>query len=414
MITIIDKSRCCGCEACLQVCPKNCISFDEDEYGFRYPRVNLDNCVKCGLCENVCPVRNVGEALQPQRIVASKNNNEKQRRISSSGGVFVLLAEETIRKGGVVFGAKFDSDWNVIHSYSDTMQGIIPFLGSKYVQSRIGDSYKKAKDYLDDGRDVLFSGTSCQIAGLKHYLTKDYDKLLTVEVVCHGVPSPRVWREYLDYIRQPKGTCVGNNAVLSSLNDTLSIEGISFRDKQDGWRNFGFVVQYPTNQREAEKSDLSSVNDQKKGFEIREPHKENVFMQAFLSNAILRPICFACPFKSGKSGADISLGDFWTVNQYLPNINDDKGITLVYLLTSKGSEAYNTLDVSSYELEKGIDYNVAFSRSTKVKYPIDKFWQEYNKLGFKCIGKVKESLKPSFFKRTIISLKSRIKKPFNN
>lgn len=414
MIAITDRLSCCGCEACVQICPKHSIAFDEDEYGFRYPHVNHNDCVDCGLCEKTCPVINVGSIVQPQRIVASKNNNEEQRRISSSGGIFVLLAEETLRKNGVVFGAKFDANWNVVHSCTDTIEGVSSFLGSKYVQSRIFDSYKRAKEYLDEGRDVLFSGTSCQIAGLKQYLRKDYDKLLSVEVMCHGVPSPRVWRDYLDTIRESKESGIEGNTVLSFLNNKPFIESISFRDKHEGWGKYGFVVRFSAAQNEDEKKGLSSENAQKKRIEIREPHKKNVFMQAYLSNAIIRPICFVCPFKSGKSGADISLGDFWTVNQYLPNINDDKGITLVYLLTSKGSEAYNTLDVSSYELEKGIDYNVAFSRSTKVKYPIDKFWQEYNKLGFKCIGKVKESLKPSFFKRTIISLKSRIKKPFNN
>lgn len=413
MITISDKTKCSGCEACVQACPKSCIYFEEDEYGFRYPRVNLEYCVNCGVCEKVCPVINVGDTHQPQRKVASKNNNEGQRSKSSSGGVFVLLAEETIRKGGVVFGARFDADWNVVHSCAETIEGVQPFLGSKYVQSRIGDSYRIAKEYLDEGRNVLFSGTSCQIAGLKQYLRKDYEKLLTVETMCHGVPSPKVWRGYLEYIRRPETAGTGGNAVLLSLTETPSIKGISFRDKHDGWGKFGFVVHYSVNQRETEKFGLSSVIAQNKSIEIREPHKENVFMQAFLSNAILRPICFACPFKSGKSRADISLGDFWTVDQYIPGINDDKGITLVYLLSQKGIEAYNALDVSTYEMENGIEYNVSFSKSTKVKYPIDKFWLLYNKQGFKCVSKVNEALRPSLFKRAKVSLNNSISNILN-
>ena len=410
MITISEKTKCCGCEACVIACPKKCISFDEDEYGFRYPHVNFDGCVKCGLCEKVCPIINVREALQPQRIFASKNNNEEQRRMSSSGGVFVLLAEETIRKGGVVFGARFNSDWNVVHSCAETIEEAIPFLGSKYVQSRVGDSYKRVKEYLDVGRNVLFSGTSCQIAGLKQYLRNDYDKLLTVEAMCHGVPSPRVWREYLEYIRRPKDDGTGENSVSSSQNKTPSIESISFRDKHDGWGKYSFNVHYMAEHRETKKSGSSSESIKQKEIEIREPHHENVYMQAFLSNAILRPICFACPFKSGKSGADISLGDFWTVDQHIPGFNDDKGVTLVYLLSQKGIEAYTALDVSTYEMKKGIEYNMAFSKSTKAKYPIDKFWRLYNKQGFKCVSKINESLKPSIFKRAKMYLNNRIKK----
>ena len=285
MIEITDKVQCCGCEACVQACPKQCIAFDEDEYGFRYPHINLNECVKCGLCEKVCPVINAGVTERwPQRVVASKNKNEEQRRLSSSGGLFILLAEETIKKGGVVFGARFDSDWNVVHSCDDTFQGIMPFMGSKYVQSRIGESYKKAKEYLDEGRYVLFSGTSCQIAGLKNYLKDNYDKLLTVESMCHGVPSPRVWREYLDFIRCSKESGSRGNTVLTSFIKTPSIEGISFRDKQNGWGKYGIVVRFSSDKREKKNNGLSSENDNQEDYEIRDAlvKRLDFFDQEFL------------------------------------------------------------------------------------------------------------------------------------
>ncbi len=414
MIKISDKKQCCGCSACVQACPKKCISLIEDDTGFLYPSVDNEMCVNCGMCEKVCPVINRNEENRPIRVAASINKNEDQRRESSSGGIFVILAEQIIDKGGVVFGAKFDKDWMVIHSYTDNKDELKVFQGSKYVQSRIGDSYKHAKVFLEQGKDVLFSGTPCQIAGLKRFLQKDYEKLLTVEVICHGVPSPGVWRDYLQYVRRPKGAGGGQNTVSLSLNETPSLEGISFRDKQNGWSKYGFVVRYSADQREVEKFGLSSVNIPQKGIVIREPHKENVFMQAFLSNAILRPICYACPFKSGKSEADISLGDFWTVDQYIPEINDDKGVTLVYLLSQKGMEAYNALDVTTYEMKKGAEYNAAFSKSAKVKYPIEKFWYQYNKQGFKCIDKVNEYLRPSLFKKVKISINNRIKNLLKN
>lgn len=413
MINILDKTQCCGCEACVQVCPRHCILFEEDEYGFCYPHTNMETCINCGLCEKSCPVINTGTEVFPMRKVASKNRNEEQRIKSSSGGVFILLAESVIRRGGIVFGAAFDSEWSVRHLSADTIEGVMPFLGSKYVQSKIGDSYKVTKIHLDNGREVLFSGTSCQIAGLKHYLTKDYNNLLTIEVMCHGVPSPRVWREYLDNIQQPKGAVNGGNMVFSSLNECPSIEAISFRDKKDGWGNYGFVVRYSSDELEAENNSLLPVKSNVKIVETREPHNENPYMQAFLSNAILRPICFSCPFKSGRSGADISLGDFWTVDQYLPGVNDDKGISLVYLLSEKGVNAYSVLNVADYELDKYVEYNTAFTSSTKIKYPIDKFWTHYNKDGLKCMNKVNDSLKLSLFKSLQKSLSIRFKRYIN-
>lgn len=411
MIKISDKKQCCGCSACVQACPKKCLSLIEDDTGFLYPSVDNEMCVNCRMCEKVCPVINRNEENRPIRIAASINKNEDQRRESSSGGIFVILAEQIIDKGGVVFGAKFDKDWMVTHSYTDNKDELKVFQGSKYVQSRIGDSYKHAKVFLEQGKDVLFSGTPCQIAGLKRFLQKDYEKLLTVEVICHGVPSPGVWRDYLQYVRRPKGAGGGQNTVSLSLNETPSLEGISFRDKQNGWSKFGFVVRYSADQREAEKFGLSSVDA---NTEIREYHKNNLYMQCFLSNVILRPICFACPFKSGASHADISLGDFWTVNQYLHEINDDKGVTLVYVLTEKGSKIFDLVKTKNYELNKDIKYNLAFNQSAEVKYPPKKFWKLYKAEGFNCMKIVNRKIKPSFLERCIISLKSRFTRIINH
>lgn len=173
MIHITDKTKCCGCWACNQICPENCISMQEDYEGFLYPVVDLSKCTNCGLCERVCPVINqqVPVITEPASY-ACINNDEKIRNQSSSGGIFSLLAENAIINGGVVFGARFEPDWSVVHDYTETIEGLAAFRGSKYVESKIGNNYIKAKEFLRQNRLVLFSGTPCQIAGLNKFLAQ--------------------------------------------------------------------------------------------------------------------------------------------------------------------------------------------------------------------------------------------------
>ena len=166
MIEIVDKSKCCGCEACRSICPKKCISMQADKEGFLYPKVDLSQCVDCKLCEKVCPVLNPKYSKKEPLVYAGINNDINIRLQSSSGGIFTLIAEQIIQKKGVVFGACFDEQWNVVHDYTETKEGLARFRGSKYVQSYIGNSFLQAKRFLDEGRFVLFSGTPCQIAGL--------------------------------------------------------------------------------------------------------------------------------------------------------------------------------------------------------------------------------------------------------
>lgn len=407
MIRITDKTQCCGCGACAQACPLKCISLDEDETGFIYPHVTSDLCISCGLCEKACPVLKHRDPQQPLRIVACKNTNEEQRYNSSSGGVFCLIAGIIIKRGGVVFGAMFDSDWNVVHTYAESMEDIIPFQGSKYSQSRIGESYIKVKGFLEKGRDVLFSGTPCQIAGLKSYLRKEYENLLTIEIICHGVPSPKIWQDYLTYLRRTRAVAIGKNSGFSPSNYVPFIESISFRDKREGWAKYGLAVRFSSDHSEASTISSSSINAPSKPNEIYECHKNNLYMQAFISNAILRPICFLCPFKSGKSCADISLGDFWTIDSYAPEINDDKGVTIVYALSERGSAFLDIISAEKKELNNKVNYNSSFYNSAAIKYPVSKFWDNYKKEGIVCIGKISAALRPSLYRRMINFFKSR-------
>lgn len=182
------------------------------------------------MCEKVCPVINQDEARTPLKVYAAKNSDDEIRLKSSSGGIFTLLAEQTIKDGGVVFGARYDTEWNVIHDYTETIEGLSAFRGSKYVQSNINRSFFEVKTFLESGRNVLFSGTPCQVAGLKLFLRKNYDNLLTLEIVCHGVPSRNVWRNYLK--------------ELIDLKKISNIKSINFRDKKYGWNGYNFSITY--------------------------------------------------------------------------------------------------------------------------------------------------------------------------
>ena len=350
MIEIKEKKNCCGCNACVQVCPKQCISMKEDREGFLYPEVNKDICVDCHLCEKVCPVLNQGKERKPLKVYAAKNKDEEIRRQSSSGGIFTLLAEQVIDEGGVVFGARFNENWEVVHSYTETKEGLAAFRGSKYVQSRIGDNYKKAEEFLKSGRKVLFSGTPCQIAGLKLYLRKEYENLLTVDFICHGVPSPGVWREYLreEIARQ----CDGKNSVLPHPIEKVKIRHISFRDKKLGWKKYSFALTLSVpDGHGAENTVLLS-----------EPLNKNLFLRGFLADLYLRPSCYACPTKCLKSGSDVTIGDFWGIEKVMPEMDDDKGVSVV--MVNRNIELPD-IDLQEINCEEIVRYNPSVKRSVR-------------------------------------------------
>lgn len=339
MIEIQDKHKCCGCEACVQICPKHCISFIEDEEGFRYPHIDRTTCIDCGLCEKACPVLQQAEQKEPLKVYAAKNTNEEEQLKSSSGGIFILLAKEVIHQGGVVFGVKFNEKWEVVHEYAETEEDIQKFMGSKYVQSRIGNTYAQAKEFLKQGRKVLYTGTSCQIAGLKKFLRKDYDNLLTVDVICHGVPSPKVWRRYIDEL---KGNArKGKNSVSSPFIQSVSegdvsnvqIESISFRDKRTGWKKFSFAFTLAE----------ASADGKKNSVSLSHIFNEDPYMQLFLRNLILRPSCYQCPAKAGKSQSDLTIADFWGIERFHPDFDDERGVGLMMVNSHKGQQVLLSL-----------------------------------------------------------------------
>lgn len=338
MIKITDKSRCCGCNACIQRCPKRCIAMREDEEGFQYPVIDETVCIDCGACEKVCPAINQGKESKPIAVYAAKNADEDIRRKSSSGGIFTALAEQTIKKGGVVFGARFDENWEVMHDYAETVEGLAAFRGSKYVQSRIGETFAQAEMFLKKDREVLFTGTPCQISALKKFLKRDYDGLLAVDFICHGVPSPGVWREYLKEVvarlRDEGPASSRLEPPLSELHD--AIESIFFRDKSLGWKRYSFSLSLSS----------SGGSDCKNAVSLSEPLSKNLFMRGFLANLYLRPSYYACPAKNG-GGSDITLGDYWGIASLMPDYDDDKGVSAVIINTEKGKSAYACLNADS-------------------------------------------------------------------
>lgn len=337
MIQVMDKHNCCGCSACAQICSKHCIEMVEDQEGFLYPRVNGSLCVNCGVCEKVCPFSEPGQENTPLKVYAAINKDEEVRRVSSSGGMFTLLASQTILERGVVFGVKFGEDWRVAIDSTETIEGLEQFRGSKYIQATVGDAYRRCEQLLKDGRQVLFSGMPCQIAGLKKYLRREYANLMTCDLICHGVPSPKVWEKYLYSVRTRHA---GNTVVrrflekvpfCSSLNLLPFIYGIRFRDKSDGWKKYRFVLELAKAPAEDKGSTvLSSVEA------VNEPFGENVYMKAFLQNLSLRPSCYHCKCKCGRSHSDITLADFWGIQEVMPEMDDDKGTSLVMANTEKG------------------------------------------------------------------------------
>lgn len=363
MIRIEDKSKCCGCSACAQICPQSCISLTPDEEGFLYPVVNEKGCVNCGLCDKVCPFNVQLEARVPLHAYAAINENLSERLKSSSGGVFVLLAKKVIDRGGVVFGARFNNRWEVIHDYTETYEGISAFMGSKYVQSRIGNTYSQVKCFLKTGRKILFSGTPCQIAGLRNYLRKEYDNLLTVDVICHGVPSPAVWIQYLEEIK--RSARKGDNSVsLSPISqvperDTLSnvddvtIESISFRDKRLGWKKYSFALTLAEAMPDGKQNTVS----------LSHIHRDDPYFVGFNDwSLFLRPICYSCQFRELRSGSDLTLADFWGIETLKPEMDDNKGVSVILSNTPKGNEMVQTLTLK----KKEVDYQDVVKRNKAV------------------------------------------------
>ena len=380
MIEITKKENCTGCHACYNACPQKCISMEFDDEGFLYPNVDVEKCIECNLCERVCPIIHQETVENDPVAYGCYNKNEEIRKESSSGGIFTLIAELVIKSGGVVFGAGFDQDYNVEHSYVESIDELKKFRGSKYVQSKIGNTYEQAKNMLEKGKIVLFTGTPCQIGGLKAYLRKDYPNLICQDIVCHGVPSQYVWQYYKNIISKDK-----------------KLVNMSFRDKSIGWKKYSLKFDF---------EDGSSHED---------IGNENAYIKGFVNNLYLRPSCYKCAYKTLHRQSDITLADFWGVEGILPDLDDDRGTSLVFVNSEKGQEIFEKLkesiEYSEIDIEKSIVFNPCAVKSCDINENRDKFINEYKKNDFnKLIESMVINKKPNKLKTISIKIKNKLLK----
>ena len=342
-----QKSNCTGCYACYSVCPRNAIAMQEDEEGFRYPEVDNKRCIQCEACSRVCPVLHpvpVKNTAVP-RTYAAVNEDWEVRRKSSSGGIFYLLAEKILDAGGVVFGAGFDENWEVCHQKVKSKEKLPKLQTSKYVQSRMEDTFQKVREELQQGRKVLFIGTSCQCAGLQNYLHQSYDNLYTADFICHGVPSPGVWRKYL------KCRSKGNE-----------ISAISFRNKKISWERFLLVFRF---------------KDRNKY--IAEDQNHDLYMRGFLQDLYLRPSCSNCKFRKQNRPVDFTLADYWGVQEVEPDMYDGKGTSLVFIQSEKGQKLFDQIEAKKKESDftRAVSHNRSMLQQTPPSPKRAEFFKEF-------------------------------------
>lgn len=326
---ILEESYyCTGCGACANACPMTCIYMEENEEGFLYPTVNSEKCMNCGLCKKVCPVLEDEKEKSNIKAYAVYNQERDVVLQSSSGGVFTAIARQLIQQGGAVYGAAFQKDLTVTHLRAETEEELAAFRGSKYVQSIIGNVYKRVKVDLNKRKKVLFSGTPCQVAALKKYLGKDYENLISVDIICHSVPSPKVWKQYVREWQE---------------REKKKISEVVFRDKRNGWQQYYFCMK---------KED---------GTEIAELGRENAYMKAFIQGLSTRESCYNCKFKGKKRMSDLTLGDFWGIENTYPEAYNPDGTSLVLVNSNKGQKILDALD--NEVIVKNVDMRVALSQN---------------------------------------------------
>lgn len=343
-----NRADCCGCYACYNSCPFDAITMEEDTEGFRYPRVDADRCRNCGKCERNCPVLNpiVKEQDQTPPTYAAINKNETIRKDSSSGGMFHLFAEQILKEGGIVFGAGFDADWEVCHQSAETVADLERLRVSKYLQSRVETSFQQVTEYLRAGRKVLFAGTPCQCAALRRFVGKNDENLILVDFICHGVPSPKIWRNYLALRANKK-----------------EIRRISFRNKNLSWERYLLAISYGN----ANKYLAADLNT-------------DLYLRGFLQNLYLRPSCHNCHFCKKNRPSDITLADFWGVQEESPSMYDGKGTSLIFVQSPKGRELFNQVKdhakIMEQDFERAILHNPSMITSSTPSPKRTAFFQD--------------------------------------
>lgn len=379
MTVVLEKQKCTGCSACAAVCPKKCITMQSDSEGFLCPAIDETQCVDCGACRVACPVlRKSEQAEATPKGFAAVGSDAEIRLSSSSGGVFTILAEGILEDGGVVFGAAFGDEFKVVHKVVEEKSALSVLRGSKYVQSEIGDSFKETKRYLDEGRRVLFSGTPCQVAGLKSYLKKDYDNLVCLDFICHGVPSPDLWKRYVEFCEFKNGS---------------KLKIASFRDKTESWGSFSMRLEFENGSVQC--NNLS----------------RDLYLRAFLSDVALRPSCYECSFKTVSRAADITLADYWDVSKIHPEMFDNKGTSLLLIHSEVGQKLLDAvgdrMTLKPTDLERALKSNSAAVKSAARPVARGSFLSDAKTMRFdKAVNKYCDGYYKKLFKRVLRRLKS--------
>jgi len=316
-----EKKYCNGCGICANICPVNAIKMVEDKEGFLYPEIDNEKCINCQKCKNICSHFNIKNTYK-EKVYASYTTNEIELKECSSGGMFYILVKYVIENNGVVFGVKFNEQLKAEHDYAETLEECKKFRGSKYVRSDIKDSYYKVKEFLDNGRMVLFTGTPCQCNALKIYLGKKYENLIICDIVCHANPSPKVFEKYIKELKKIK---------------TKKVQNIYFRSKENGWKNQTPIIEY----------------------EDKEKEEEYTYFYAFVRELIGRPSCHSCPFASPNRISDFTIGDLWGLENMNLTIEMKDGVSLFTVNSEKAEKIFEI--IKKYIIAEEIERDKAYS-----------------------------------------------------
>lgn len=371
-ISILDKKNCTGCRMCEQICPVNAIEMVENKEGFLEPKVIEEKCINCGLCAKRCPqLNNIHEKEEKAKAYAAKNRNLSELKQSSSGGLFSIFANYIIENNGAVYGCAFNKEFKAEHIRVDNKEDLNKLRGSKYVQSNTKNTFKQVKEDLQNNQLVLYTGTPCQIAGLKSFLGKDYDNLLTIDLICHGVPSQKLFSKYLEF--------------LESKYKSKILE-YEFRSKEKNTWGLNLKIRF-------ENGKVKYI-----------PARLDPYYKSFLNGDTYRESCYNCKYASINRIGDITLADYWGIEKEHPDFYDEKGVSAIIVSSKKGQEFFekikNNIDFIESTIEKLMNKNDNLKFSTERNNIRD---EVYSNLDEKDFGKyMKEDLKFKKDKKEIV------------
>lgn len=371
-----EAKNCCGCTACYSVCPKNAITMQADGKGFLYPAINSELCVNCKLCEKICNfIKFTPNTERKIDCYAVKHKDEREIATSRSGAFFIAVADYVLSKNGVIFGCEMADEFTIIHKAETDKLGVNKFKGSKYVQSDMKDCFAECVSYLKQGRTVLFSGTACQLGGLLSLLQQkniSRENLIAVDIVCHGVPSPLIWKGYVEEVERRKG---------------LNVVKVDFRNKHPyGWRDHRETFTY---------TDATTTTTN--------------WTNSFYQHIMFRESCYNCSYTTPYRDADFTIADYWGIEKNAPEFDDNKGVSLVMVHTDRARQIFNAISENiqfkKTELSNSLQPNLEHPSLKGKKY--DKFWRDWNKIGKRKF--YKRYFFPSKAKQTVKKILRKIK-----